>query len=655
MSELDQFSSDLVKKYSGQVPGVKTPDIDEFSHQLIQQGLKAAPGGVISEEGGLHLDPTKDWGFARELFDSAVDGKYSDFAGEHFQKAKAAWAKENGGQAVLAKAIGETVPALALSAITGQGELALARLAQVPKLGEFLTGTAEGNALMRTASQATWGAQQGAISAGYNRALGQDDSVAGGAAVGAVAGPLTSKLFVGSVTPSVRKLAEAWRKEGMSLSTAQLPGAPLLVKAYSKLFGLGNKDIPALTKSLMRSTGSNEELLNAETLKTARQDIKQRLDQAFPGSNIKTLADDEVTSLLEKLQPMLRGNSPQVQAAKLAGNQWTNANVLDKMRTPATEISGMVDPSRVLGAVQSRAASYPGGLDASDAATAAGNPVNLGVLGRGAQAFTRTPMGNLLEQHPLATVGAAGLAPEVMTHLAPYAESYLTNPSAIATGGLLAGLGPVLNSQTYMKMLLGGATPNALIPALQRTYGNNLGTSAVDALGAFNPVTAAKGAPADATESYIRQAASARGIDPDVAVKVAKTEGLGGGYAGDQGSSFGPFQLHYGNVAKGQNAVSGLGDLFTKQTGLHASDPKTVPQQVDFALDYAARNGWSPWHGWTGDEFAGITKSARRITIPLSAANVAPNIAPDVNALSQALGAPVGQGGVSSNELTGSP
>lgn len=104
--------------------------------------------------------------------------------------------------------------------------------------------------------------------------------------------------------------------------------------------------------------------------------------------------------------------------------------------------------------------------------------------------------------------------------------------------------------------------------------------------------------PADAQTmaAYIRQAAAQRGIDPETAVKVANSEGLNT-YVGDSGSSFGPFQLHYGGVASGGNAVSGLGDTFTKRTGLDARDPNTWRQQVDFALDTAKQTGWGPWHG----------------------------------------------------------
>lgn len=106
------------------------------------------------------------------------------------------------------------------------------------------------------------------------------------------------------------------------------------------------------------------------------------------------------------------------------------------------------------------------------------------------------------------------------------------------------------------------------------------------------------------TEDYIRESAKKRGISPDVAVAVAKSEGLYN-YVGDKGTSFGPFQLHYKNNIPGLSN-GGLGDEFTKATGLHASDPDTIRQQVDFALDRAAKSGWGPWHGWKGDPRAGL-------------------------------------------------
>lgn len=124
-----------------------------------------------------------------------------------------------------------------------------------------------------------------------------------------------------------------------------------------------------------------------------------------------------------------------------------------------------------------------------------------------------------------------------------------------------------------------GAAPKALaalgpIPATSTTAG-------------YNPQEVAE---------YIKTAASARGIDPTIALKVAMSEGLRS-YVGDSNSSFGPFQLHYGGVAPGKLAVPGMGDDFTRMTGLDARDPATVKQQIDFALNQAMKGGWSPWYG----------------------------------------------------------
>ncbi len=118
--------------------------------------------------------------------------------------------------------------------------------------------------------------------------------------------------------------------------------------------------------------------------------------------------------------------------------------------------------------------------------------------------------------------------------------------------------------------------------------------------------TGTGGATGGAIVDIIREAAIRHGIDPDIALRVAMSEGgtSEGARVGDSGSSFGPFQLHYGNVATGGNAVSGLGDTFTKQTGLDARDPANVAAATDFAMAQAAQSGWGAWHG---APLAGVT------------------------------------------------
>lgn len=101
-------------------------------------------------------------------------------------------------------------------------------------------------------------------------------------------------------------------------------------------------------------------------------------------------------------------------------------------------------------------------------------------------------------------------------------------------------------------------------------------------------------------EAYIRQAAQARGIDPDIAVRVARSEGLRDNtwqsnvtldYGREQ--SFGPFQLHV--APKGHR--QGMGNEFIAATGLNPADPSTWKQGIDYALDQAATGGWGPWFG----------------------------------------------------------
>lgn len=107
-------------------------------------------------------------------------------------------------------------------------------------------------------------------------------------------------------------------------------------------------------------------------------------------------------------------------------------------------------------------------------------------------------------------------------------------------------------------------------------------------------------------EAFIRAEAIKRGIDPNVAMAVAKSEGFYSYRSTIPGeTSFGSFQLHYGGDRYGPKP--GLGDVFTKKTGLDARDPATEREQVKFALDEAARRGWADWHGWKGARFAGIS------------------------------------------------
>lgn len=92
-------------------------------------------------------------------------------------------------------------------------------------------------------------------------------------------------------------------------------------------------------------------------------------------------------------------------------------------------------------------------------------------------------------------------------------------------------------------------------------------------------------------EPTIRAAAEKYGVDPDVAMSVARSEGLSQFY-GDGGQSGGAFQLYTGTVGGG-----GLGTDFQRQTGLNPLDPANEAATIDFAMKYVSENGWGKWNG----------------------------------------------------------
>jgi hypothetical protein len=91
--------------------------------------------------------------------------------------------------------------------------------------------------------------------------------------------------------------------------------------------------------------------------------------------------------------------------------------------------------------------------------------------------------------------------------------------------------------------------------------------------------------------AYIRQQAELRGIDPDIAWRVANSEGLNHP-VGDYGQSFGPYQLYVGG---------GLGNVFQTQTGLSpANYEQNWRTQVQWVLNWVTTHGWNPGGVLTG-------------------------------------------------------
>lgn len=142
----------------------------------------------------------------------------------------------------------------------------------------------------------------------------------------------------------------------------------------------------------------------------------------------------------------------------------------------------------------------------------------------------------------------------------------------------------------------------------------------------------------------IRTAALARGIDPNVAIRVAQSEGLST-YAstfhdskvGGQERSYGPFQLYMDG---------GEGNTFMAKTGINPATDRSansIQKQIEYALDVALKKGWGPWHGAKRvgiSNWQGIGTVARQQTATPSSMPVGPATTPATEGGATTGGAP---------------
>ena len=105
-------------------------------------------------------------------------------------------------------------------------------------------------------------------------------------------------------------------------------------------------------------------------------------------------------------------------------------------------------------------------------------------------------------------------------------------------------------------------------------------------------------------ESIIAKEAKLRNMDVATAIKVYRSEGLNSyqsqlKYKGKQETSYGPYQLFYRPITKGESG--GLGNTYQKDTGRELVSDNTlegITNQIRWSLDYVAKTGsWSPWKG----------------------------------------------------------
>ena len=103
--------------------------------------------------------------------------------------------------------------------------------------------------------------------------------------------------------------------------------------------------------------------------------------------------------------------------------------------------------------------------------------------------------------------------------------------------------------------------------------------------------------------SYIYNRARELGVDPNLALGIARFEGLNPNTLGSptfgnrdaKGYSFGPFQLYSSSSDPTKIAPGGMAYEFQQRFG-EAPSASNWQKQVDFSLDVMRRRGTSPWH-----------------------------------------------------------
>jgi hypothetical protein len=165
--------------------------------------------------------------------------------------------------------------------LASKGLTAAAKMVGLPAVGRFLTGAAGG--LAKLPSLATSGAWQGALSSGINKLFGEENPVGTGAAVGggvnALTGGIGGALFGNKISQETAQRAIAARAAGVPLVTGNVPGSSFAARLAGKVIGSTRLDTAEFTRHLMRSVGSDAEVLTGESLAAA----KARL-QGDPGN-----------------------------------------------------------------------------------------------------------------------------------------------------------------------------------------------------------------------------------------------------------------------------------------------------------------------------------------------------------------------------------
>jgi hypothetical protein len=110
-------------------------------------------------------------------------------------------------------------------------------------------------------------------------------------------------------------------------------------------------------------------------------------------------------------------------------------------------------------------------------------------------------------------------------------------------------------------------------------------------------------------ETFIREASSIRGINPDIAIRVCNSEGgvtepaRLGDFSGPPwytGKSWYALQLHWGGAGTPWahfGDTAGMGNGFTDLTGWQPGDPHAWRDAARYGLNRAKASGWGAWYG----------------------------------------------------------
>lgn len=253
-----------------------------------------------------------------------------------------------------------------------------------------------------------------------------------------------------------------------------------------------------------------------------------------------------------------------------------------------------------------------GAIEKATAATKSASLAEAGISGTGTSGLSAFGLGGISGVSvPLArsvqagVVGAAETLKSAPLSNMPVIPGSTSFPGGDASLGSMGGFSPFgpAGVAAATGSGAGGAGVGGVGSFLPMLGAGSMGGGSLTpfASSGFKKVAEAMADPSrDMVKNYIREAAAARGIDPNVAEKVFNQEsGFKFNSIGDKGTSFGPMQLHYGGLTPNNAALNkmGMGDDFTKQTGLDARDPSTWQQQVDFGMNNAAKKGWGAWYG----------------------------------------------------------